>query len=316
MMCDETFVSVIVLTYNHAKYIRQALDSILMQEVDFSYEVLVGDDGSTDGTRDILHEYAAQHPEHIRLFLREKNLGAARNAYELLCASNGKYLAFCEGDDYWTHPKKLSQQVSFLENNPDFVGCTHRFVLVDENSKKKEQQKLLWVREKERFTLADFKGIYLPGQTATIVKRNLFRGKTDPYPFLYTLNKNISDRTSTLLYLTKGPFGLIPEEMSAYRQVQNAGITNHIYQDNSKRIQHELEYTRQLEALAGTLTAQTGIFDDYYQQLYGWAAWQHIKHPTAHSKVLVKETAKHIGKGVIHPIAFILGILKKTGRLK
>ena len=313
---NEIVVSVIVLAYNHASYIQQALDSILMQKVDFPYEILIGDDGSTDGTRNILQEYAQAYPNNIRLFLREKNLGAARNAYELLIRSQGKYLAFCEGDDYWICPDKLSRQVQFLENNPTFIGCSHRCEIVDENGSRKENQQLSWVREKNCFTLDDFKGIYLPGQTATIVKRNLFRGQKNPYSFLYEANKNISDRTTTLLYLSKGPFGFIPEVMSAYRQVQNAGLTNHVYKDNPKRITHELEYTRQLEKIAQTLTNKKGIFADYYMQLYGWAVWQYLKNPTAENKTVVIDAASSIGKGLVHPVAFVLGILKKAGKIK
>lgn len=312
---DDIVVSVIVLTYNHEKYIQQTLDSILMQRTAFKYEILIGDDASTDGTGEILRLYADKNPEVIRLFLREQNLGAARNAYELLVAAKGKYLAFCEGDDYWTDQDKLSVQVRFLEENPTFIGCSHRCEIVDRYGQKKENQQLYWVREKEMFTLADFRGIYLPGQTATIMKHNLFRGKEHPYPFLYEANKNISDRTSTLLYLSKGPFGFIPKTMSAYRQVENAGITNQIYGNNPGRIRHELEYTRCLEEIAGTLTSQKGIFADYYRQLYAWAVCQFIKHPTLENWNVVNETAGEVGIGCIHPIAFIHGMLQRMGKL-
>ncbi len=315
-MHAEIAVSVIVLTYNHVNFIGKALDGILMQDFTAPYEILIGDDGSTDGTRDILKKYATDNPDTIRLFLREENLGAAKNAYDLLLNARGKYLAFCEGDDYWTDQRKLSRQVDFLEENPSLIGCSHRCVLVDESGNEKDNQTLLWVWEKERFTLDDFKGVYLPGQTATILKRNIFSGQKDPYPFLYQLNKNISDRTSTLLYLTKGDFGFIPETMSAYRQVEDAGLTNKVYKNNSRRIIDELEYTIQLEDIAKTLTDKKGIFKDYYKQLYAWAVWQYLKDRTAENKNAVVMTAKHIGKGVIHPIAFLIGILKKSGKIK
>ena len=229
---NEVLVSVIVLTYNHEKYICQALDSILMQKVNFKFEILIGDDASTDGTSNIVRQYQEKYPNIIKAYLREDNLGAARNAYELLMVSTGKYLAFCEGDDYWTDPDKLSRQVCFLEENPHFIGCSHRCEIVDGNGMKKEDQRLSWVRERECFTLEDFRGIYLPGQTATIVKCNLFRSKEEDYSFLYEINPNISDRTTTLLYLSKGPFGFIPKTMSAYRRVENTGITNQMFDNN------------------------------------------------------------------------------------
>lgn len=90
-------VSVIVPTYNHEKYIRKALDSILMQEVPFLYEILIGDDASCDETQDILHEYQERYPDKIRLFLHKENIGATRNSYELLTNAKGRYLATLEG---------------------------------------------------------------------------------------------------------------------------------------------------------------------------------------------------------------------------
>ena len=90
-------VSVIVLTYNHEKYIKQALDSILRQKVNFDYEILIGDDASTDNTVKVLKEYKSKFPNIIKLFLNEVNLGATRNAYNLLVNAKGKYLATCEG---------------------------------------------------------------------------------------------------------------------------------------------------------------------------------------------------------------------------
>ena len=322
MKNKEIIVSVIVLAYNQENFIGCALDSILMQNTDFPYEILVGDDCSTDDTPNILREYASRHPDRIRLFLREENLGAARNSYELLLQSKGRYLAFCEGDDYWTCPEKLQKQVRFLQEHPDFIGCSHRCEIVDENGVRKKDQSILWVSEKSCFTLKDFKGIYLPGQTATIMKRNIFLDTDDRYRFLYETNKHISDRTSTLLYLTKGSFGFIPETMSAYRRVSNSGITNRIYESNESGnsvagvIMHELNLTHQLEELSKELTDEKGLFKGYYMQLYEWAVSQFIKHPSAGNFEVVKASSKPIGFGVVHPVAFILGLLMRKGKIK
>ena len=112
-------VSVIVLTYNHEKYIRQALDSILMQRVDFQYEILVGDDASTDSTQEILKEYDRNYPGKSRLFLRESNLGPTKNSYELLVSAKRDYPATCEGADYW----KPFNVLACLSRNSSF-GAT------------------------------------------------------------------------------------------------------------------------------------------------------------------------------------------------
>lgn len=307
MKQQEPLVSVIVLTYNHEKYIRQALDSILMQETDFPVEILVGDDASTDGTPEILREYARGHPGVVRIFLRSENMGPTRNAYDLLMQAQGEYLAFCEGDDFWLDRDKLQTQVEFLTENPEFVGCAHPCRIVDEGGQSKQEQKLSWVKEKRRFTLRDFQGIYLPGQTATIVKRNLFRDSSGDYSFLYHLNRNISDRTSTLFYLTKGDFGHIPRTMSAYRRASKAGLTNQMYANNPDCLRDELEYTQRLERLADTLTPCRGIFTPYYRRLYASAVWHFFRRPSAENRAMVVRTSEHIGPGVLHPLAFVRG---------
>ncbi|HEY2509779.1 MAG TPA: glycosyltransferase [Polyangiaceae bacterium] len=125
-------VSICVITYNHAPYIAQTLDSILGQEVDFDYEIVVADDASTDRTRDILLEYARKHPGTFQLILQEKNIGQNANFRSLMRQPRGTYIALLDGDDYWTSSKKLQVQVDFLERNPDFAFCFHDVVIVED----------------------------------------------------------------------------------------------------------------------------------------------------------------------------------------
>ncbi|HSZ55055.1 MAG TPA: glycosyltransferase [Tepidisphaeraceae bacterium] len=121
-------LSVMMITYNHEPYLRQALDSVLMQKVDFDYEIVVGEDCSTDSTRDILAEYNQKHPEKFRLLLNENNVGGVRNFYQTLQACRGQYVALLEGDDYWTCDTKVARQVEFLEAHPDYALCFHNVV--------------------------------------------------------------------------------------------------------------------------------------------------------------------------------------------
>src|SRR5690606_11410501 len=119
-------LSIWCITYNHEKFIKQTLDGFLKQEIDASVEIVISDDASTDGTREILKQYAARFPEKIRLILHEKNIGMMRNFTSTLHECKGKYIALCEGDDYWTDSKKLKKQYDFLISNPDFSICAHR----------------------------------------------------------------------------------------------------------------------------------------------------------------------------------------------
>jgi len=117
-------LSVCLITYNHANYIEQAIEGVLMQSVNFPWELIIADDFSTDGTREILLKYKEKYPNFIKLILQEKNVGPGKNFSDLLNEPQSKYIAYFEGDDYWTDPLKLQKQVDFLEANPDY-GMVH-----------------------------------------------------------------------------------------------------------------------------------------------------------------------------------------------
>ena len=121
-------LSVFVVTYNQEKYIRQCLDSILMQKVDFDYEVVIGEDHGTDGTRAICEEYAAKYPQ-VRLLPLIENLGITKNWQRVLSECKGDYIAMCEGDDYWIDSNKLQIQMSFLEHNKEYPLCFHKVIV-------------------------------------------------------------------------------------------------------------------------------------------------------------------------------------------
>lgn len=250
MNTDRPLVSVLVLTYNHEQYVRQALESILMQDVNFEYEILVGDDCSTDGTVEILKEYARNYSS-IKLFLNPTNLGATKNACNLLESARGYYLATCEGDDFWTDSEKLRLQVGFLENNHQFIGCTHHFQLVDENNLIINEN-LDWVLQKDEFSIYDFKGYILPGQPSTFVRRNLFFDKKIEIKSIHEIHPMIGDRTAILLFLMHGKFGLIKRCMSCYRRCRIArkSITDLTYQNHFDAVNSDYEITCKLENIA------------------------------------------------------------------
>lgn len=111
-------VSVYMITYNHKPYIRKAIDCVLAQKTNFPFEVVIGEDCSTDGTREIVFDYAKRYPDIIRVITSEQNVGAHKNNYRTGKACSGKYVAFCEGDDYWHNPDKLQKQVDYMESHP------------------------------------------------------------------------------------------------------------------------------------------------------------------------------------------------------
>ena len=120
-------VSISCITYNHASYIKECIDGFLMQKTNFNFEVLIHDDHSTDGTEEIIKEYAKQYPDIIKpLFEKENQYSLGKpigSAVWNLPRARGEYIAICEGDDYWTDPYKLQKQVAFLESHPDYGMC-------------------------------------------------------------------------------------------------------------------------------------------------------------------------------------------------
>jgi len=121
-----------MITYNHERFIAQALASVLAQRVNFDYEIVVGEDCSTDGTRDIVMDFYRRNPKRIVPFLRSHNLGVAQNLMAALASCRGQYVALLEGDDYWTRDDKLQKQVDFLDAHPDYAMCCHRAHVLDE----------------------------------------------------------------------------------------------------------------------------------------------------------------------------------------
>ncbi|MBR5323652.1 MAG: glycosyltransferase [Muribaculaceae bacterium] len=141
-MSEKTpLVSVLTLAYNQAPYIRECLDGVLMQKTNFAFELLIHDDASTDGTADIIREYEAKYPDIIKPIYQTENQytrgGKIMNRF-MYPRVKGKYIAMCEGDDYWTDPLKLQKQVDFMEANPDCSLCCHHMKVYSEFNKQYE----------------------------------------------------------------------------------------------------------------------------------------------------------------------------------
>src|SRR5262249_39772783 len=119
-------------TYNHEAYVAQAIEGVLAQQADFPIELVIGEDCSTDNTRSICSTFAKRHPEVIVLLAQDKNLGLVANGRAVFRACRGQYLAMCEGDDYWTDPRKLQKQADLLDKHPSWSGCFHRTRTISE----------------------------------------------------------------------------------------------------------------------------------------------------------------------------------------
>lgn len=208
-------VSVSLTTYNQERYIATAIESVLAQQTDFPFEVVLADDRSTDGTGDICREYQRRYPGIVRLVHREKNLGAVPNYLETFKACVGEYVAFLEGDDYWTDPNKLQKQVAFLDANPEYAICCHNVIAVDDQGVSRGG---LLRNVSETTTVKDLcRGDYI-STPSCMVRNHLL----DELPsWIYALPG--CDWALDLLHAEKGKIQFFPETMAAYR-IHTEGI--------------------------------------------------------------------------------------------
>lgn len=204
---DRPLVSVGMLTYNHEKYIRTALDSILMQEVNFDYEIVIADDCSTDRTREIIMAYYEKNPTVIKPVFNERNLGGQENANVLRCACKGKYRMTLEGDDYWCDHLKMKKQVDFLENNPDYIAISGDFSCIDDNGK---PCAFPWGDIKytycqgDEYTMEDLEQWLLPGHASSMCFRNIFAEMSEEELDYFHSLKILGDRRTSMYLLMNG----------------------------------------------------------------------------------------------------------------
>lgn len=201
-------VSVCMVTYAHAEFISQALDGILIQKTNFPFEIVIGEDCGPDNTREICKEYQKKYPDIIKLNFQKKNIGAQNNFIDTLDKCKGKYIALCEGDDYWNAPDKLQKQVDFLEANPDFTLCANtsnilQFGELIENK----------APEKDILTFKDVLAQNWGIMTASI----LFKREAFQIPSWYKDIVN-GDYALQLIVSTHGKIKILPEAMSVYRR--------------------------------------------------------------------------------------------------
>lgn len=229
----QLMVTIRCLTYNHEPYIRQCLEGFVMQKTNFPFEAIVHDDASTDGTAAIIREYAEKYPDIIKPILETENqyskhdgsLGRILDAH-----THGKYIALCEGDDYWTDPYKLQKQVDFLESHPDFVMCSHRYDRYHEEEHRLEKD------PDETFEGAVYDLKNLIGgkwltQTLTVMYR---RSALDLKEYeTYGMSMDI-----ILLYalLKRGNGYCFPDVMGVYRY-HNGGVWSEVSQNQRRLVE-------------------------------------------------------------------------------
>jgi glycosyltransferase involved in cell wall biosynthesis len=220
-------VNICMITYNHQEYIAEAIEGVLKQVVNFKITLIIGEDCSTDKTRNICEEYAKKNPDKIKLLAPEKNLGMMQNFVRTMKECDGKYVAYIEGDDYWIDNFKLQKQVDFLEANPDFSSCFHNVIIKEERTGELQElrnlEKKEWVLHnslnKDIFSTEDVLGPwFIPSPSLVFLNYADFKLPNWFYNCVY------GDLPFMLLLTLRGKLKYVDEVMAVYR-IHDGGMS-------------------------------------------------------------------------------------------
>lgn len=232
-------ISILVITYNHEKYLAQALESILTQKVQCQIEIIIADDCSTDNTLTIAKDFHAKNPELIRILSTNKNLGHTRNYARAWEAATGEYIAHCDGDDYWTDPLKLSKQLNFLESHPSFSTCGHKVWAISEEDGSHHGP--IPRVEESIFNTEELLEACYPHNCSLLFRNRLFTQLPD---FFFNLTGH--DWCITLLNSLHGDIKVLPEPMGVWRMRTDGlwGGRNGVF-----HLQHNLKFLENIKSL-------------------------------------------------------------------
>lgn len=234
-------VSVALITYNHEPFVGQAIESVLMQEMTLPYELIIGEDCSTDGTRAVADGLTSRHADRVRLLPAEPNLGVTRNLARTIRACRGRYVALLEGDDYWSSPYKLQRQVAFLGQHPECAICFHAVMEHYEDGSAPTRQP---ASRPEVLDLEDLFAQNFSYTCTTMFRNGLFGDFPD-----WFFRLRLGDYPLFVLIARHGKIGFIDEVMATYR-VHAGGIWSS--QTRARQLRDELEMLRVLDAHLGS----------------------------------------------------------------
>ena len=273
---EECMVSVFCTTYNHKKYISRCLDSLANQKTPFFYEIIVRDDASTDGTSDIVREYAERYPDKVIPFIQPENLyqrGLSHISYEkMFRMSRGKYIAICEGDDFWMDENKLRKQVDFMESHPDYSLCGHAAYYATEDGSLLTDRFFRLSKSSGELTTEEIISSWTMATCSLLYRKS---SRTDIIiPFL---GKCINGDFAQMVYFSlKGKVYYSDELMGAYRLCSSGSISQKLRTDSAYLQKRRLEFVEMLDRIddytrgkyADALKKRkTGVLFDLYLNL-------------------------------------------------
>ncbi len=272
---EHPLVSIKCLAYNHKKYIAQTLEGFLIQETDFPFEVIVNDDASPDNTADVIREYEKKYPLIIKPLYQAENLYSKQDgSLDKVVDSHlkGKYVAMCEGDDFWTAPNKLQMQADFLENHDDYFAIGHSVRIVDDNGNTMTPDNPIWRKwfntyaymEDRDYTLQDLEKGIMYGHTCTRMYRNFIQNMPESLrQKCASMEHANGDVRMSLLCFCKGKVRCSSFVAASHRKsASNDSWTSRTFQKNMTR--WDIMSLFEQEAVANSF----GVYPDFTEQQY------------------------------------------------
>ena len=243
----EILVGISMICYNHGPFLRKCLDSVVAQKTNFRFQVVIGEDCSTDNSREILKEYEEKYPDIFLMIYNEKNMGVSLNSANVKKYLKGKYIVGCESDDFWTDEYRLQKQVDFLEAHPEYVAVGSNYYCTSAEGDMGRVELFPWQTNRE-YQLKDFLkyGFIIHGNT--VMYRNVLPFTEEKYLNLRKKIPTMGDViTRTLLY-DKGKFFLLPDVMHAHRSGETTP-SSFSYSNRTRAIEYSYMYCKMVDAI-------------------------------------------------------------------
>lgn len=235
MVKSDSLVVITCIAYNQERYIRDALDGFIMQKTEFPYIAIVHDDASTDGTAEVIKEYAKLYPQIIKPIFETENQYSKGNGIlgeiirNAIKSSGAKYVAMCEGDDYWIDPDKLQKQVDFLESHPDYALCFHNVIIKSDNQQDFKYFNHLSTKE---YTVQEIIEKWSVPTCSSLLKTNIVLKRPINHKFQY------GDNVMWLTCARHGKMYCINEKMAVYRRNSGGWTSQPSFEANKKQVLH------------------------------------------------------------------------------
>lgn len=311
-MNDSLMLSVVIISYKQVNYIRDAIESVLSQKVNFKFELLLADDCSNDGTLEIEKEYAKKYPEIVKVLERKKNMGGTNNIFDAATKTKGKYFTLLEGDDYWCDANKLQQQVDFLEKNHDYIGISHLQEgrnlngMVLGNFPK-------GIKKDSDIELNDVLNMKFKYSFSATLYRNIYKekDKKNDIKELLSYDSVIGDSQMCFYLLTLGKIRVLNSAMMVYRMRTNDGNSN--FNSSCKVNEIEMRYLKIYKKMDDFFDHKYNFYKKIRNSAIISIAYSLIKFDFKSVSMIIKECPKKYRLGIIliFPIECIKIVYKR-----